>query len=301
MDFKDDSIFNSDYTKRTYQYALKHFMKFCKVDNMNDLLSSDLDALEDRIIAYLKYLQGQRLAKQTRLTMLAGIRKFYALNRLRLNWDFIYNYVGKKEKKEQDRTYTVDELKKMLKTAKSLRTRAIILLLASTGLRVGALIGLRLKDLRLVPKYNIFRVRAYSGYEQAYTTFTTSEAKKALIEYLKERGLNKEKITKESFVIADLRYNGKPLSTIDIFREIDKVIKESGIAKLKTGARSDLMTCHAFRKFTNTKLEASNVRILVKETLLGHGIKLDDSYLRPTDQELLSSYIIALDNLTICK
>jgi site-specific recombinase XerD len=41
------------------------------------------------------------------------------------------------------------------------RSRAIILVLASTGIRIRAVIELKLEDLIIIPDYDLYQVRVY--------------------------------------------------------------------------------------------------------------------------------------------
>jgi integrase len=55
------------------------------------------------------------------------------------------------ESLHRDRPYTVDEIRKMLSVCPRPRERVIILLLTSTGMRIGAIHNLKIGDIQ--PKY----------------------------------------------------------------------------------------------------------------------------------------------------
>ncbi len=58
--------------------------------------------------------------------------------------------------------YTREQIAKLLEYS-DIRTRVIILIMASAGLRVGALSLLRIGDLMEVPKHNLYQIRVYAN------------------------------------------------------------------------------------------------------------------------------------------
>jgi integrase len=57
---------------------------------------------------------------------------------------------------DRDRAYTHEEIQRILLNCDE-RTRIIVLLLASTGMRIGAVSDIRLADLTEIPEYNLYR------------------------------------------------------------------------------------------------------------------------------------------------
>jgi integrase len=108
---------------------------------------------------------------------------FYDLNEVVLNKKKIYRYLGEEERPIENRAYTTEEIKKMLEVSDE-RVRAIPLFLVSTGVRIRAIIELRLQDLVKVPEYDLYRVTVYSESRERYITFTTPEATKTTDVYL---------------------------------------------------------------------------------------------------------------------
>ena len=51
------------------------------------------------------------------------------------------------------------------------RNRAIILLLSSSGMRVGALPNLKVGDLTSIDKYNIYQIQVYKRSKSKYITY----------------------------------------------------------------------------------------------------------------------------------
>lgn len=83
---------------------------------------------------------------------------FYDLNDVALSKKKLYRYLGEEERPIENRGYNTEEILKMLDMSNE-RARAIILVLASTGIRIRATIELKLEDLKIIPDYNLYQVR----------------------------------------------------------------------------------------------------------------------------------------------
>jgi site-specific recombinase XerD len=84
------------------------------------------------------------------------------------------------------------------------RVKALILLLASTDVRIRAIVDLKLQDLVNIPTYDLYQVKVYSDSNQSYFTFSTPEAAKAINTYLSYRERYGEKLTPKSPVFRGL-------------------------------------------------------------------------------------------------
>lgn len=101
-----------------------------------------------------------------------------------------------RRKVKVDRSHTYEEIGKMLEVADE-RMRAVILILASTGIRVGALPFIKLRNL----KDN--KLTVYERLGEEYLTFTTPECQKAVNDYLDMRSRCGEILTGESLLIRE--------------------------------------------------------------------------------------------------
>ena len=83
------------------------------------------------------------------------------------NWQKIAKFLGENERKYEIRGYTHDEIRRMLDIA-DVRYKAIILLLASTGMERDALVKMELKDMEYLKDHNLYKIKVYkkSKYEQ---------------------------------------------------------------------------------------------------------------------------------------
>ena len=72
---------------------------------------------------------------------------FFFINDVMINRKKLSKFLGEQENKYEYRSYTLDEISSLLSLCDE-RGKAIVLLMASTGMRVGALPSIKLKHLR---------------------------------------------------------------------------------------------------------------------------------------------------------
>ena len=76
---------------------------------------------------------------------------FYDLNEVGPNKKKIYRYLGEEERPLENRGYNIEEIAKMLEVSDE-RVKGIILFLLSTGVRIRAIVGIKLQDLITIPE-----------------------------------------------------------------------------------------------------------------------------------------------------
>lgn len=100
-----------------------------------------------------------------------------------------------------DRAYTLEEIHKVLDSCDE-RTKVIVLLMASTGMRIGAIPGLKVGHLTPVPSspsYNLYKIHVYAtSRKDHYTTYCTPECRTAIDNYLDLRRRQGETIQDKS-------------------------------------------------------------------------------------------------------
>jgi site-specific recombinase XerC len=174
----------SDVTKKTYEYNLRLFMEFCGIDKFEDLIGR-----QNQIITYLMSLREKKLSYNSISTRLNAIYHFYDMNDVSLNKKKIKMFKGEYTRKVVDRAYTHEEISKMLDVS-DLRTKTIVLLMASSGIRIGSLPDIRIRNLEKVN--NIYKVTVYEGSNSQYFTFCTPECTSYIDAYLDFRTKNGE-------------------------------------------------------------------------------------------------------------
>jgi integrase len=235
---------------------------------------------------------------------LSGIQSFLDANDIVLNWKKIAKYYPEQVNNSL-RAYTKEEIAKLLSLA-DLRDRCLILLMTSTGMRVGAIKSLKLKHLtRLHDQNNIGLLRVYpESKDSRYNAIITPECTAAIDDYIDYRKKQHEKITEESYIVRDKfatfsrnTNRPNPVAEHTINKQMKFLLKKAGLPY------DQLQPDHSFRKFFNTCLMNSNVAYSFKELLMGHSVKLDDVYYdkdsETSRQKIIVEYMKAVDALTI--
>jgi hypothetical protein len=101
------------------------------------------------------YLRKTGKSSSTVTSYVSALSKFYSMNDIiTLNWKKINSFMGEREKVADDRPYTHSEISTLIQDV-SLRDRAIVLLMSSSGPRFGAIPLVRIKDLEPIDKDNL--------------------------------------------------------------------------------------------------------------------------------------------------
>jgi integrase len=284
-------------------------MKFLGCARYNDLVIPDPKKIEGNIRDYIIYLKNRKLAPASVSLYVTAVTHFYEMNDVIVNWKKIKKYKGKHRAIVEDRPYQKQEIKKLIELA-PLRDKAIICLLASSGMRRGALPRLRLKDIDRIDKYNLLKFTVYKNESESYIAYCTPECMKLIDEYMQYRGSLGEKLGPNTPLFRQifdsvLQIN-RPLviSEEGISRMISRLLKDLRIRPLVSG-RGELMETHGLRKFFKTTCINAGMNPLYSEYLMGHRSGLTKSYFKPTDAELLEGndkalgYVAAINDLTI--
>lgn len=203
-------------------------------------------------------------------------------------------------KVKKDRGYTLEEIAKMLQFCDE-RTRVIVLLLASTGMRVGAIPELKLKHLEKMEN-DIYKVTVYENSPEQYITFTTPECSKAIDSYTDMRSRYGEKLEDECFLIRE-QFDIKDKLAISKCRSISRETiqwKLREITQRSNVKSKQTPNAHGFRKFFATQLVEADLNTEKRWKLEGQNLKANDpSYVGITEKRLIQEYQKAINNLTI--
>jgi integrase len=190
--------------------------------------------------------------------------------------------------------------------------KALVLLLASTGMRIGALPTLKVSDIFQSDK-EINKVVVYADYKDKYITFMTPECSKAVTDYLDFRKKSGEKISdaspliREQFNINDLgkiRNNVHPLCRDNYSNIIRHALIKCGLREVNHSyggrQRHKITAADGFRKFFTNQLIEADIKTEYRWLLEGHDLKGNDRYyVRITEQKLYEEYQKAIPFLTV--
>jgi integrase len=291
----------SENTFNSYQLGVYYLARYMRVENPEQMLEAfkapgtfakTVDAfIDDR----LKTVSSKSLHG-----WLAGVKKWALINEVDMTG---YGAViqPKQETVESDRAPTREELQRIL-NASSPRNRVMVSLLASSGLRVGAMISLRWREIDFslpdICKITVEKGagRKFTGNAKLFVTFCTPETRELLLSHKKTQEAAGISTEPDSLV-----FTSRARGPVDdrVFRlEFLKVVKVLGIGA--KGRKFYEVHCHSLRKWWRTQVESAGINRSFWDKWMGHaGGYLDASYFRPIEEAHATEYRKAIPSLSI--
>jgi len=284
----------------TYTKYLEVFRKFAKSPDYDTLINMpEKDRrilIEDFVLLQRKYHRYASLD-----TILSSVTKFFTMNDILVNSKKLRSFFPVKLKPLGDLAYTTEDVQYLLSQTKTLKHKALIHILASSGMRAGAICDMQLKHLKDMPQ-NCKSVLVYPNSLEEYTTFISPESVNHLEKYLDERKRNGEKLTDESYLFMTDGTNAHKFSETWVSALLGRMAQKLPTRKRVNDMVYNKKATHALRKRFNTIVKvAKGCNLSLAERLMGHSqsVKLDNSYFKPTEEQLFSEYLNALPELMV--
>jgi len=297
------SVTMSEKTRVGYIRDLNNFLAFTKVADYDTLAKLGIDTIQEFLEDYVAELKRRNVTSIR--TRLAGPELFFDMNKKLYYKKILHRLLPSNDNVMGGNTaYTNEDITKMLSSTFKPRTKAIIHLLASTGIRPGAFDDPALQMKHLQKIEDCQSIKIYDGSKEGYFAFLTPEAVEAFNDYFESRKLNGEKLGPESYIFHT--YNTKTklneyLSSGGVTGILKKLIKKAGISRIRINHKTyDKAISYGFRKRFNTILKLNNeINSNIVEKLLGHRNGLDGHYFTPTREESFKEFKKAIPELTI--
>ena len=286
----EESI-RSKYTKHNYTSNLNRFLKFAGIDSPNRMLSISQSTLQRMLEDYLMELKRNTNPNNVP-SMFRGIKHFCIMNDINPNWNILYKMFPQRQKTQNLRAYTKDEIVSILSCTKNIRNRALIYFLTSTGARIGVFDHeLSIRHTKSM-SHGCIAVLLYAGHLEEYWSFLTPQASRTLTRYHNHRRQEGEILSENTPLFATSgTIRRRQLGWSGARSVVHREILQSGITRNKHNGRYDVQTDHGFRKRFNTILKIDNsVNYNIAEKLMGHKNGLDGVYLTPTVEELFTEF-----------
>ncbi|MDE1767322.1 MAG: hypothetical protein KGI27_13775 [Thaumarchaeota archaeon] len=303
--------FHSDSTKESYCKKLSQFLGFCNTgpDELAAKTRKNPKVFQDLFIDYIEN-RKKEVSGSTLHQFRDALKHFFEMNDIEdINWSKIAKIIPHAKKTGSDRAPTMEEIRTMLDMA-DIRTKCIVLLCCSSGIRVGAFDGLVWGNVTPIAQKGrtvAAKLVVYHGQREQYHTFVTPECYNALLQYRKLRESAGERITPSSPLIRDTWDNNRyrkqrlqdpgiaiPLTSKSIANQMGEFLKKMKLRESRIGTNYEFKQIHGFRKFFKTTAERAMKTIDV-EKLMGHA----ENYYKPHEQYLLEEYLKAVPYLTI--
>ena len=292
-----EATIKSKATLRTYQIHLRKLLEYSKIKDYDSLITLKPKEIQILLEDYLLFLR-KKLSGNSIPSIFSCYQSFFSYHVDGVNFKRIKRMFPAKEIQSGREAYTTNQVRTLIDNTISLKIKAIIHFMASSGVRVGALHELRLKHIEDMPN-ECKSVLVYADTISEYTTFITSECFEAIEDYLTYRKRKGELITKDSFVF--VKPNGQQHDDKDLSISLCR-LSTSKLDRKKSGVRYTVSSSHGLRKRFNTILKMNKeINISIAEKLLGHSssVQLDNVYFTPSKEQLFNEYQKAITDLLL--
>jgi integrase len=318
-------------SKRQYPRRLEYFFDYLglkgtlkeKCLTFYKQANDDLRWTQHQLMLYIEYQKERaekgEIAESTINNYYKSIKLFCEMNDILLNWKKIAKGKPQHRDYSNDRAPTTVEIKKLLDFPDR-RIKVIVLVMISSGIRVGAFDSLKWKH--IIPIQNdkdeviAAKIIIYAGTKEEYFSFITPEAYTALQEYIDFRASCGEEITGESWLVRDIwKSTNVKFQNRGGLATVPRRLKSSGVRSIISRAeweqgirepltdgkkRHEFQAVHSMRKYFKSHCEQVMKSINV-EILMGHTIGVSNSYYKPSEREILEDYLKAIHVLLINK
>lgn len=304
-----------DSTREVYCRYMQSFCDCVKktpselIDEANNEVRAGKLVNERSITGYLtKFkvcIREKKLAPKTQALAMATVKSFFMTNDVQLP-----SKIGQMKKvlplKENMTFLTHEDVKNLIVNAKSLRMRAFILMMATSGMAKNEILNLRGRDIVFDEETKISTIKARREKAQVdYTTFISPEATEALKNYLDERNRTRglkvnspEDLIFVNYGGNDITNKGSPLGGRSFMRHFRDLGKELNYDHSKKGQFIKTRS-HAMRKFFTKTLEDAGMPREKIDYLVGHTATGNNlSYFKADPKELKKLYAEFLPHLT---
>ena len=215
--------------------------------------------------------------------------------------------------KHQNRSaYSQDDLTELYEGMFSLRGRAVLLFLATSSMRVGALDELKLGHIKDYQDCKLITV--YEGEVEEYKTLISPEASKLYDKYLEQRRDTGEVLTDDSWAFVNQFEKGHLLTKTppkmsyqSMYQYLDRASRRLGLRTKVTRngkhERKKIALVHGLRKFAESQFNNAKLHQNYINVLTGHvSANLDVSTYWDVEQhvdEIYEEYIKCLPRLAI--
>jgi integrase len=284
-----------------------------KINSLEEMLTLPIIDAENLLIDYLMDLKKRDLSTGFIGINFCAIKHFYFMNDVRINKEKIGRFLGESKKKHTDRGYDTGEIKTILEMCDT-RLKVVVSVLASTGIRSGALPPLQLKHIekKIHEGITVYKFTIYENTKEQYITFCSPECASYIDAYFDFRTRAGERLTPESFFIREqfdvndieqIRKHAKPIHRDTMSNILHSIVTKAGLRTINHSfsgkERTTVPLNHGFRKWWMKQAVDAKMNPEIREMLLGHSIGLASAYYRPSEQDMLQEYMKAVDLLTI--
>jgi len=291
-------MYRSQNTVRAYGWALTEFFKSVYGENEHRLEEhaeryfSEKRNYEQDIQNFLGVI-NDRPPKSVRLC-LAAVRTFLVENDVELPAKFWRRLI---KRVRGSRALTLDKVPSNVDLRRIImhmpvHGKALFLTLASSGMRIGECLKLKVEDVELDTKPVKVNIRGeYTKTGNSRIAFVSREAEEAIQEWLKVRSQYIEAACGKSHTYGKTTEDQRlfPFEANTAYAIWKNALRKAGFLKKDTQTNRHTVHPHVLRKFFRTKL-GSVIPVDVVEALMGHEGYLTEVYRRYSHEDLAKFY-----------
>lgn len=309
------SQYSNENTRRLYRSTLRgYFTLFYP-----ELPKNDTDTLDKELVPIsIQYMQQDKdfrkdlmrfrkhiddLAPKTIAAKLAIIIRYFEDNHIKFNKNFIRNLKGRGATEAISKEHVPDksEIARIIEYM-PIQAKVLTIILASSGMRIGEAMKLRLRDLDLDQEPARINLRAdYTKTKKSRLVFISTEAKELLLEWLDYRPSFIEKNTEylSDELLETYADRVFPFTGSNFRKHWGNALKKAGLFEKDSKTSRMTIRPHTLRKFFRTYGRWKTPD--VAEALMGHTSGLTAIYARFDQAEdiLREGYLEAEPNLSI--
>ena len=292
-------------TERNYLLFLEKFREYNHIRDYDSLLEIEPETVKERIEDLVFRDKKNGLAKSSINAKISAIKLFYDMNDIDINIRRARKMLPAEKKQGGGKPYTTKQLQEMLKclnTRFSLPLKCAVLIMISSGCRVGFTESLRIKHIGEFEKNGLKSILIYGGEKMEYTSFINPETIKVYDQWIEYRKSKGEIVNENSWVIPQATDHRKPMGERGVQGGIRALIEDIDRGE-KIGLRYETSITHGIRKRWNTiakntdGVNANKVEKMYDHNSQTH--KLDTLYFKPTIDELFEEYEKFVDKLAV--
>lgn len=303
-------------TRENYRTALNKY--FDSINSKPDGYFQKNRDYEKDIMTFVKKIQG--LAPVSQRNYMSVVRSFLLDNDIEPStkfWRKIRKYMKKGKALTLDRAPTTNELKQLLSYA-DMKTRLMILMSISSGMRVSELMSLVPEDIDLKHEPCMITLRStYTKTGEPRITFISDEAKELLElwliprEYTDDKGIKRHESERDRYLRNSIEkmkgiHGDKAKDDPRIFPVCEslfrhtllKLLKKTGLTKRSPETGRYEIHVHSFRKYFLSQMK-TEIPATIAEAFAGHSQYLDKAYRRYSREQLAEYYKQGMHKLMV--
>jgi integrase len=290
------------HTKRYYEAGIRQFRKYCEEKGINEV---DEESVYGVLDGFVGWLDVRGIKPKTLTGYVHGAKKFLLFQDVRIDAQRFREKVEQPRiLKIEDEPLSMETLRKVVSVGRPNRKMlALILLLLSSGMRLGEALKLKVSDLDLSasPARATIRAENTKGGRQR-VVFMTDEARDAVKRILWDWDpaprAPKAKVVPATPDRLVFKFNGdiwlKEKTAIQTFR---RACERAGCDRLIEGHRTHVVHFHLLRKYFMTR-GSDVIGEHATHALMGHSFYMD-TYYRKTVEERALDYRRLVPHLTV--